>query len=172
MPYSLPLSPKNRFALLSEVAASPVDSPQFPLTVQMASSFFSARGAEINAEVHFDPTSMLVLQDNGLWTGAFEVVFIQLNDKRKILDVTQKDVSANLDSSEIAKLSQKGLDLPASLKFMPGATALCVILHDKSSDSVGSVHIPSPLTLRQSRPISAPAMPCSRPNARQPILLG
>ncbi len=75
MPYSLPLSPKNRFALLSEVAANPVDSPQFPLTVQMASSF-SARGAEINAEVHFDPTSMLVLQDNGLWTGAFEVVFI------------------------------------------------------------------------------------------------
>lgn len=141
LPDPRPLPPKNRFEFLSEVAASPVDSPQLPLAVRMAASSGS-KGAEIEAHVHVNPQPMLTFQDNGHWKGSFEVVFIQLGEKNKVLNVTNSDVDADLDAKEYAAILQKGWTLPAHLPFMAGATQLCVILRDKLSDNVGSLHIP------------------------------
>jgi len=136
-----PLPPKNRYEFLSELAASPVDSPQLPLAVRMGASA-GPKGARIEAHVHMNPQPILTIQNNGRWKGSFEVVFIQLDVKNKVLDVTQKDVDADIDANQYASVSQRGWTLPVDLKFMPGATILCVILRDKLSDTVGSLHIP------------------------------
>lgn len=141
LPDSRPLPPKNRFEFLSEVAASPIDSPQLPLAVRMAASS-GPKGAEIEAHVHVNPQPMLTFQDNGRWKGSFEVVFIQLGEKNKVLNVTNSDVDADLDAGEYAAILQKGWTLPSHLPLMPGATQLCIILRDKLSDNVGSLHIP------------------------------
>jgi VWFA-related protein len=141
LPDSRPLPPKNRFEFLSEVAASPIDSPQLPLAVRMGASS-GPKGAEIEAHVHVNPQPMLTFQDNGHWKGSFEVVFIQLGEKNKVLNVTNSDVDTDLDAGEYAAILQKGWTLPSHLPFIPGATQLCVILRDKLSDKVGSLHIP------------------------------
>jgi len=158
LPDSRPLPPKNRFEFLSEVAASPIDSPQLPLAVRMAASS-GPKGAEIEAHVHLNPQPMLTFQDNGHWKGSFEVVFIQLGEKNKVLNVTNSDVDADLDAGEYAAILQKGWTLPTHLPFLPGATQLCVILRDKLSDNVGSLHIPLAATPPLSPPTSAPAIP-------------
>jgi len=67
---------------------------------------------------------------------------MQVGEKGKLLDATQKDVDADLSLQEYAEVAKNGWDLPADLKFMPGAEYLCVILYDKSSDAAGSVRIP------------------------------
>jgi len=141
LPDPLPVPPKDRFAFFGQIAASPIDSTMLPVTVHLAASG-KPQAAQLHAQVHLEPASMLARQENGRWSGQFELMFMQIGPKNKLLDATHKDVDADLDAAEYAKVSQQGWDLLADLKFMPAAQQLCVILHDKSSDSVGSVHIP------------------------------
>ena len=135
-----PLPPKDRFEFLSSIAASPIDSPQLPLAVRMASSS-GPKGPQLDARVHMNPLPILTIQDNGHWKGSFEVVFIQLDEKNKVLNVTNSDVDTDIDAGQYASVSQKGWTLPSHLPFMPGATTLCIILRDKLSDTAGSLHI-------------------------------
>jgi hypothetical protein len=141
MPDATPVSPKNRFEFLSEIAASPVDSTELPLRVHLAASQ-AAEGSRMNAQVHLDVAPLLKPQTNGHSIGNFEVMFMQVGEKGKLLEATQRDVDADLTPEEYAEVAKNGWDLPAELKFMPGAEYLCVILHDKSSEAVGSVRIP------------------------------
>jgi VWFA-related protein len=141
MPDPRPLPPKSRIEFLSQIAASPLDAAELPLSVQIA-SLTGAMGRELTAKVHMNPQSMLTVQENGHWKGNFEVMFMQLSAKSKLLDAAQKKVDADLDSKEYAEIVRNGWDLPVQLKLVPGATVLCVILHDKSSNAAGSVRIP------------------------------
>jgi len=141
LPDPRPQQPKDRIELLSQIAASPLDATQFPLSVQITSCA-EARGRELTAMVHLKPQLMLSVGSDGHWKGNFEIMFMQLDLKNKLLDATQKDAYADLNPNEYAEVVQKGWDLPTQLKIMPGATVLCVILHEKNSDAVGSVHIP------------------------------
>ncbi len=141
LPDPRPVPPKNRFEFLSQIAASPIESSQLPLTVHIATTS-GAKGSRIDAKVHLNQQSMLTDVDNGHRKGSFEVMFMQIGEKNKLLDATQKDVEADLDPKEYAAVSQRGWELSAQLDFKSGATLLCVILHDKSSDAVGSVRIP------------------------------
>jgi VWFA-related protein len=138
-PHPVPL--KNRFEFFSQIAASPIESTQLALSVHIATTS-SAKGPKIDAKVHLNPQSMLTEVDNGHRKGSFEVMFMQLDNKNKLLDATQKDVEADLDSQEYATITQKGWDLSAQLNSKPGATLLCVIIHDKASDAAGSIRIP------------------------------
>jgi VWFA-related protein len=136
-----PLPPKNRYEFLSSIAASPIDSPQLPLAVRMTSSS-GPKGPQLDTQVHMNPLAILSVQENGHWKGSFEVVFIQLDEKNKVLNVTNNDVDADIDANQYANVFQKGWTLPSHLPFAPGATQLCIILRDKLSDTVGSLHIP------------------------------
>ena len=141
LPDARPVPPRNRFEFLSQIAASPIESSQLPLTVHIAATS-GAKQPKIDAKVHLNPQSMLTDLNNGHRKGSFEVMFMQLDPKNKLLDATQKDIEADLDPQEYAAISQKGWDLSAQLTFKQGATLLCVIIHDKASDAVGSVRIP------------------------------
>jgi len=141
LPDPVPMQPKSRVEFLSSVAASPINSAELPLRVHTA-AVAGTTGPEIDASVHLDPLPMLTRGRRGHWRGNFEVVFMQLGDKNRFLDVTQKSVEADLNAKEYMDIAQNGWDLEAKLKFMPGAELLCVILHDQSTDEVGSVRIP------------------------------
>lgn len=141
LPDVRPLAPKSRYEFLSELAASPLDSPQLPMSVHLAAAS-GAKGWQLHALVRLNPVSMLALEDDGKWKGSFEVVFMQIGKNNKLLDLTAESVDAELSAKDYAKASQDGYQLPADLKFMPGVVELCVILRDKRSDAAGSVHIP------------------------------
>lgn len=136
-----PLAAKSRFEFLSELAASSLDSPQLPMSVHIT-AYSNAKGPQLHAQVRLNPASMLTVQGDGKWKGSFEVVFMQVGKKNKLLDLTAKSVDAELNEKEYANASQEGYQLPADLKFMPGAVQLCVIVRDKLSDAAGSVHVP------------------------------
>lgn len=141
LPDAAPVPPKDRTEFFSQIAASPVESTQVPLTVQLAVSS-AADGAHLTARVHFEVVSMLTRQKNGRWTGNFEVIFMQIGDKDKLLDATSKEITADLDDAHYADVAKKGTGISADLKFFSRARLLCVILHDKGSEAAGSVRIP------------------------------
>lgn len=143
LPDPRPMPIKNRLQFLSEIAASPVDSGELPLTVHISEPRKAAD--RILAAVDIPPRSlatMLTPEANGHTVGHFEIMFMQIGAKNKLLDATQKQIDANLKADEYSKMTKGGWALTVPVPVKLGAQTLCVILHDESSDAVGSVRIP------------------------------
>jgi VWFA-related protein len=141
MPDSRLIPPKGRLEFLSQIAALPIDSVQLPLAARVVASS-TATGPELDVTVHVSPQSMLSSAADGHWTGHIEVMLIQLGEKNKLLDATQKDVDIDLPPEKYTGMVTNGFNLPVKLPLKPGATILSIILHDKNTDDVGSVRIP------------------------------
>lgn len=143
LPDPEPIAPKDRFQFLTEIAASPVDSGELTLTVHISEP---QKGAdEILATVGIPPRSlatMLTPEANGHTVGHFELMFMQIGAKDKLLDVTQKQVDADLKPDDYSKLTKGGWTMTVRLPVKLRVQTLCVILHDESTDAVGSIHIP------------------------------
>ncbi|HTS10740.1 MAG TPA: VWA domain-containing protein [Candidatus Limnocylindrales bacterium] len=144
LPDPQPVPAKDRLEFLSQIAASPIDSTQLPMAVHVGVSN-NAKEPEMNATVHLGAEtlgSLLSAQANGHLAGHFEIVFMQIGERNKLLDATQKQVDAELKPEEYAAVSRRGWELPVRLSLKAGAMMLCVIVHDEISDEVGSVRIP------------------------------
>ncbi|MDE3136014.1 MAG: VWA domain-containing protein [Acidobacteriota bacterium] len=129
----------SEVALLSQIAASPLDATQLPITVRLTRA---SSNAQLQAEVKFNPSSGLSSSAPGTWKGKFEVAFLQADDKGKILDATEKFIDMNLGPTTYKNALRNGVTLSTSLPSFPNATMLSVIVLDQSSGIVGSVHIP------------------------------
>jgi len=141
MPDPVLVSPQNRFQFLSEIALSPIESTQLPLRVRMTTSS-TPEGPKIDTSVHMDLQTILTRNEDGHWRGNFEIMLMQLDNKNNLLNATSEGVDADLKPEKYETVSREGWDLPIQLNLMPGATLLCVILHDANSSQVGSVRIP------------------------------
>lgn len=144
LPAPHPMPPKNRDAFLSEIAASPVDSAQLPFLVHISTPS-KTTSDQIVATVDIPPQSLATIlapESNGHTVGHFEIEFMEIGAKNKLLDATQKQIDADLKPHEYAAMIKGGWTVTARLPIKPGAQTLCVILHDENSDAVGSIHIP------------------------------
>lgn len=144
LPAPQPMSPKKRYDFLSEIAASPLDSAQLPFLVHISAQHGEGP-AQILAAVDIPPQSlatMLAPDRNGQIVGHFEIEFMQIDAKNKLLNATQKQIDADLRPAEYSKMTKGGWALAVRLPAKAGAQNLCVILHDEASDEVGSIHIP------------------------------
>jgi VWFA-related protein len=129
----------SEVALLSQIAASPLDATQLPVTVHLTRG---STDAQLQAEVKFNSSAGLVASAPGTWKGKFEIAFLQADDKGKILDATEKFVDMNLQPTTYKNILRSGVTLSARLPSFLDATKLSVIVLDESTGTVGSVHIP------------------------------
>ncbi|HLW97249.1 MAG TPA: VWA domain-containing protein [Candidatus Acidoferrales bacterium] len=134
------LPPKARKQLLEEIAASPLEDTEIPITVKVTPPA-SATASTIEARV-FLSAQKLFTNDGDGWKSDFEVLLFQLTLENKILDVTTEPVSLDLTEAKYTDALKEGIDTLAELQLKPGAAILYVIVHDKRTDAVGSVRIP------------------------------
>ncbi len=162
LPDPRPLPSPSRLEFLKQIAESPIESSQLPLTVHVS---YSQRGHVdwVDAKVHVDFQRMLIQQKGKRWSGHFELLFFQLNEKGKVLDVTTQTADLNLKRATYQELVRDGKDMPIALSLKHGASLLCVILHDKVSDAAGSVRIP---LARYAAGMSIPASTPERRSSR------
>jgi hypothetical protein len=134
------LPPKASKQLLEEIAASPLEDREIPITVKMTPPA-SATASTVEARV-FLSAQKLFTNDGDGWKSDFEVLLFQLTVDNKILDVTTEPVSVELTEAKYTDALKQGINTQAALQLKPGAALLYVIVHDKRSDAVGSVRIP------------------------------
>lgn len=135
------LPPKASKQLLEEIAASPLEDTEIPVTVKLPPPG-SVRSANIEARIYVSPQTLFTNQTGDAWKSSFEVLFFQLTAKNKILDVTTENVKLSLTDAKYNRALKDGFDTVGTLELKPDATVLYVIVHDKRSDAVGSVRIP------------------------------
>lgn len=144
LPAPRPMSPKNRYDFLSEIAASPLNSAQLPFSIHISAQHGHGPD-QILAGVDIPPQSLATIlapAPNGQIVGHFEIEFMQIDPKHKLLNATQKQIDADLTPDEYSKMTRGGWRVTVRLPVKYRAQTLCVILHDEASDEVGSIHIP------------------------------
>jgi VWFA-related protein len=135
------LPPKASKQLLKEIAASPLEATEIPITVKMAPPG-SVGSSPVEARVYLSPQNLFTNELGDRWKSDFEVLFFQLSAKNTILDVTTQSVSVELTQEKYSEALKRGINTLERLQLKPGAAFLYVIVHDKTSDAVGSVRIP------------------------------
>jgi VWFA-related protein len=141
-PKLLPLKASNQ--LLGEIAASPLEDTEIPITVKMTPpgpAGGSAVGAALRAQVYLSAQDLFTNHGDG-WKSDFEVLFFQLTAGNKTLHVTTEAVSVELSDAKYTDALKQGISTQAKLQLKPGAALLYVLVHDKKTDAVGSVRIP------------------------------
>lgn len=124
-----------------EIARSPLEVPEIPITVRMSPPSGTDASA-VEAKVILNAQKLFTNQPGPEWKSNFEVKFFQLAAKNAVLGVTTQNVNVELDQEKYSEALTKGINTLERLQLKPGATLLCVIVHDKSTDAVGSVRIP------------------------------
>ncbi|HYL63795.1 MAG TPA: hypothetical protein VE077_14345, partial [Candidatus Methylomirabilis sp.] len=133
------LPPKASKQLIEEIAASPLEDTEIPVTVKLA-PHASSTASTLEARVYLSAQNLFSSGD--AWKSDFEVLFFQLTAKNTILDVTTQNVTVQLSQAKYTEALKRGINTLERLQLKPGATLLYVMVHDKRSDAVGSVRIP------------------------------
>lgn len=134
------LPPKASKQLIEEIAASPLEDTEIPITVKLTPP--SGAGSAVEARVYLSAQKLFTSHAVDEWTSNFEVLFFQLTAKNKILDVATQNVRLAFAQAKYSEALKRGINTEQQLKFKPGAAVLYVIVHDKRTDAVGSVRIP------------------------------
>lgn len=134
------LPPKASKQLIEEIAASPLEDTEIPITVKLTPP--GGTGSAVEARVYLSAQKLFTSHAAGEWTSDFEVLFFQLTAKNRILDVATQNVRLAFAQAKYSEALKRGINTEQHLKFKPGAAVLYVIVHDKRTDAVGSVRIP------------------------------
>ena len=134
------LPPKASKQLIEEIAASPLEDTEIPITVKLTPP--GGAGSAVEARVFLSAQKLFTGHAVDEWTSDFEVLFFQLTAKNEILDVATQNVRLAFAQAKYSEALKRGINTEQRLQFKPGVAVLYVIVHDKRTDAVGSVRIP------------------------------
>lgn len=138
--------------LIMDVAASPLEATEIPVTVRLTPPDCVAPST-LEARVHLNAQNLFTQQLTGGWTGDFEVLFFQISAGKTLLERTTHTGSGTLTETRHSEYLAHGIEVNAKLQLKPNTSLLYVIVHDKQSDSVGSVRIPCQIVESTSPPL-------------------
>ncbi len=127
--------------MISETARSPVEATGIRIRVQLTPLDVSD-ARTLSLSVSLDAAQFQFTQANGLWSDTVEAAFIQLDDQNRVIQTSPLRLPLALDSDTYDQLLKQGKFLPRKLPILSNATTLQVIVCDRGSGKVGSLHIP------------------------------
>jgi hypothetical protein len=99
-------------------------------------------GSNINVDLRLDPHDIHLEQNNGLWTGTLQTVFLQLNSRGEIIHVLDESLELTLPQNVYEQALNYGLKNTKHIRILPGAAQLCVVLRNSSNGNIGSLSVP------------------------------
>jgi VWFA-related protein len=135
-PAAAPL--KSVQAVLSQTAISQLEGTGIGIRVQVQ----AAGPLALVTDLRFDLHEIGMEQKNGHWLGTLRVVFLQLNEKQEIVQVSDKTFHLDLAPAMYDRLLRDGMVDTRRLQMLPNATQLSIAVRDGSNGNVGSISIP------------------------------
>lgn len=152
LPDSAQTPPKSVQAIISQTAISQLDATGIGLRIHVQPASEAGEQA-VNVDLHLDPHDIHLEQNNGLWTGTLQTVFLELNRRGEIIQVLDESLQLTLPQNVYEQSLNNGLKNTKHIRIRPGATQLCVVLRDPSNGNIGSLSVPL------ARYLSVPAPP-------------
>jgi VWFA-related protein len=133
------LTPQVRQAVIAEVARNPLDATGIGMTA-VAHKVGTTRA--LKTSVLFNLRDVRMEQTNGAYSGAVDIVMLDLNDQNKILGAVDQTFQLKLPPDLYAKLLKEGVSLTKELPIAPDAVQLRVVVRDVNTGTMGTVRIP------------------------------
>jgi VWFA-related protein len=133
------LTPQVRQAVIAEVARNPLDATGIGMTA-VVHQVGTMRA--LKTSVLFDLRDVRMEQTGGAYSGAVDIVMLDLNDQNKILGATDQTFQLKLPPDLYAKLLKEGVSLTKELPIAPDAVQLRVVVRDANTGTMGTVRIP------------------------------
>jgi VWFA-related protein len=141
LPDSAQTPPKFVQAIVSQTAISQLEATGIGLRIHVQP--VSAAGEQaLNVVLHLDPHDIHLEQNNGLWSGTLQAVFLQLNSRGEIIQVLDESLELTLPQNVYEQALNDGLKNTKHLRILPGAIQLCVVLRNPSNGNIGSLSVP------------------------------
>lgn len=122
-------------------AQSPLAATQIGVRVQVEAKK-DADARTLSASIRLDLKEIHLEQGNGLWTGAIQMVFLQLNKKGEIVHAGDKTFQLSLQPAIYEQTLKNGIRQTELIQIAPQAAQLCIVVRDPSNNNLGSITIP------------------------------
>jgi len=134
------ISAKFIQALIAQTARSQLDATEIGIHIHLQ-PLNDPRARIMTADLHLDLPEIHMEQNNGLWTGAIQTVFLQLGKQGEILHVDDQTFKLDLPPAQYDQSLKNGVKEMQRIEVLPNATRLCVVLRDPSNGNLGSLSI-------------------------------
>jgi membrane protease YdiL (CAAX protease family) len=141
IPDATKIPPKSLQNIISQTAVNNLDATGIGMRVQLHPATDSGTQT-LTAQVHLDLHEIHMDQNDGLWTGAIQSVFLQLSKQGEILHADDETYQLSLPPAVYQQTLVSGLRNTKRIHVLPGATQFCVVLRDPSNGNMGSLSIP------------------------------
>jgi VWFA-related protein len=136
-------TPEMRQAITSQAATNLIESSRLGVTVHVNRASTNAIGTRtLNAAVTMDPHQLNLKQQDGRFTGVVELLFIELNDQKRIIYTVDQPYQLTLLPSTYERPPEEGFTIVQDVVILPDATEMRVVLRDLSTDMTGAVGVP------------------------------
>jgi VWFA-related protein len=136
-------TPEMRQAIIAQAATNLIESNRLGVTVNVNSAVTNAKGIRtLNAAVTMDPHQLNLKQENGRFTGAVELIFVELNDQKRIIYSVDQSYQLTLLPATYERPPEQGFTIVQDVVILPDATEMRVVLRDLSTDMTGAVGVP------------------------------
>ena len=127
--------------MASEIATSPVAATGIRSRVRVTPAHESGE-KRLNLLLSLDTAQFQFAQLNDTWNDAVEAVFIQLDDKNRVIESHPQRLPLAIDSATYDLLLKQGMVLSREVQVLPNSAGVQVIVRDGGSGENRSVHIP------------------------------
>ena len=141
IPDSTKIPPKSLQNIIWQAAVNNLDATGIGMRVQLHPTTDSGTQT-LTAQVHLDLHEIHMDQNDGLWTGAIQSVFLQLSKQGEILHADDETYQLSLPPAVYEQTLVSGLRNTKRIHVLPGAAQFCVVLRDPSNGNMGSLSIP------------------------------
>jgi VWFA-related protein len=131
------LGAEERKAMLRDTLWSPLDASAIEIVARV-----DPNGGVFDLSLAINPETFSLEQKQDHWVGGLDVYVAQCDTQGKELETTRDSIDLNLTAGRYATRQENWLALSKTLRPKPEAIQLRVIVQDKLTGSLGSVHIP------------------------------
>jgi VWFA-related protein len=137
------ITPAVQEALVSQAVTNLVEDDRLALNVRISGTKVDERGdRKLEAAIRMDPRQLSLKQQDGLWAGRVNLLCIQLNGEKKVVDSAKQLYLLNLLPATYARAAQDGFTVTTEIAIRPDAVELRVVLRDAASGLAGAVAVP------------------------------
>jgi len=131
------LGAEERKAMLRDTLWSPLDASAIEIVARV-----DANGGAFDLSLAINPETFSLEQKQDHWVGGLDVYVAQCDTQGKELETTRDAIDLKLTAGHYAKRQENWLALTKNVRPKPEAIQLKVIVQDRLTGALGSVHIP------------------------------
>lgn len=131
------LGAEERQAMLRDTLWSPLDASAIEIVARV-----DPNGGAFDLSLAINPETFALEQKQDHWVGGLDVYVAQCDTQGKELETTRDSLDLNLSAGRYATRQENWLALTKNVRPKPEAIQLKVIVQDRLTGALGSVHIP------------------------------